>query len=75
MTSGNPSIVSKVAVGQKIRIYNRFGPAKDGYLVHVVAIVDDVMVVWKYFGKHKQWWHYGVEHIDIFKIWIDRGKP
>ena len=35
------------------------------YKIHIVAIVDDEMVVYKYYGRHKQWWHYEIER-DIF---------
>jgi len=31
------------------------------YKIHICAIVDEEMVVYKYYGKHKQWWHYEVE--------------
>ncbi len=41
--------------------YTRVGPGKP-YKAHVVAIVDGNMVVYKYYGRHKQWWHYEVEH-------------
>lgn len=30
------------------------------YLIHVLAIVDNNMIVIKWYGKHKQWWHYEV---------------
>jgi hypothetical protein len=26
-----------------------------------MEVVDGDMVVYKFFGRHKQWWHYGVE--------------
>lgn len=31
---------------------------KDGYLYHVLGIFDGEYVATKFFGKHKQWWHY-----------------
>ena len=31
------------------------------YKIHIVGLVDDVMIVFKYYGKHKQWWHYEVK--------------
>lgn len=34
---------------------------------HVVTVVDNNMVVYKWFGKHKQWWHYGVESASYLK--------
>jgi len=61
--------MKEIKVGDKHRIYYHFGSSPKGYLVHVVAIVDEDYVVYKYFGKHKQWWHYGIERIDIFNRW------
>ena len=44
------------------------------YKCHIVAIVDDVMIVYKWYGKHKQWWHYEVEHKKIIEIYIKQAK-
>lgn len=30
------------------------------YKAHIVAIVDKNYVVFKWYGRHKQWWHYEV---------------
>lgn len=30
------------------------------YKCHVLAIVDKDYVVYKWYGKHKQWWHYEI---------------
>lgn len=43
------------------------------YKIHICALVDE-MVVYKYFGRHKQWWHYGIEHNEILAIKIERAK-
>jgi uncharacterized protein YndB with AHSA1/START domain len=32
------------------------------YKCHILAIVDDDQIVYKWYGKHKQWWHYVVEY-------------
>lgn len=37
------------------------------YKIHVVAVVDDNQIVFKWYGKHKQWWHYEVRHADDLK--------
>lgn len=42
--------------------------------IHVLAVVDGNHVVYKWYGKHKQWWHYAVERDDILEIWIARAK-
>lgn len=31
------------------------------YKCHIVGIVDENMIVYKWYGRHKQWWHYSVE--------------
>ena len=48
-------------IGKKYPIYRKFGFGKP-YLIHVLAIVDDYYVVYKWYGRHKQWWHYGVDY-------------
>ena len=48
----------------------------DGYKYHVVAIVndgDEVLIVVKYFGKRRQWWHYEVW--DTFIYWVRIIEP
>ena len=35
------------------------------YKCHVLAVVDDNQVVFKWYGKHKQWWHY-----DVLSLWL-----
>ncbi len=32
------------------------------YKCHIVAIVDEEYIVYKWYGRRKQWWHYEVEH-------------
>ena len=42
---------------------------QDGYKCHVVAILDEEnhpQIVYKYYGNHKQWWHYFV--ISVFRF-------
>lgn len=63
----------KLKVGDRYRIKHVFGPHPQGYLVHIVAIVDEDYIVYKYYGRCKQYWHYGVKHIGVFKIWLDRS--
>jgi hypothetical protein len=61
-------------IGDKFRIKHQFGSDPKGYLIHIVAIVDKIKVVYKWYGHHKQWWHYGIEDAEIIKIWIERSK-
>lgn len=35
-----------------------------GYLFHILGIFDEEQVAVKYFGKHRQWWHY-----QFFDMW------
>ena len=43
------------------------------YKIHIVSIIDDNMVVYKWYGRHKQWWHYVVEIDSILEIKIERA--
>jgi len=45
------------------------GPGKP-YKAHIVAIVENDMVVFKWYGRHKQWWHYEVLHEEQIDFWI-----
>ena len=49
---------------------NKGLPGDKLYKCHVLAIVDEDMVVYKYFGRRKQWWHYEVEPIEICQLRI-----
>ena len=40
----------------------------DGYLYHVLGIFDDENVAVKYYGKHKQFWHY--EFMDSYFLYL-----
>jgi len=42
--------LKKLPIGTKFKYRN--------YLYHVLGIFDDYNVAVKYYGKHKQWWHY-----------------
>ena len=37
------------------------------YKAHIKAIVDGNYVVYKWFGKHRQWWHYDVDCFGDFQ--------
>ncbi len=43
------------------------------YKIHIIAVVDTDYIVYKYFGRHKQWWHYKVEHRDFVLLKIERA--
>jgi hypothetical protein len=42
------------------------------YRCHILAIVDEDYVVYKWYGKHKQWWHYEVERKDFLEMEIKK---
>lgn len=46
----------------------RYMKLHDNYLYHVRSVVDNNIVVVKYYGKHKQWWHYEIQ--SMYKIWL-----
>ena len=46
------------------------------YKYHIVKILnqeEEPQIVYKYYGKHKQWWHYEVESIFGFNDAVDIG--
>lgn len=50
----------KFEVGKTFKLRKGFGDRL--YKCHVLAIVDKDYIVYKWYGRHKQWWHYEVEH-------------
>ena len=53
--------------------YVKAGTGKP-YKAHVVAVVDEDMVVYRWYGRHKQWWHYKVESEDAIQAMITNIK-
>lgn len=52
-------------------------PTQEGmkiYKIHILAIVDECQIVFKWYGKHKQWWHYEVEDAEILEMKIESAK-
>jgi hypothetical protein len=49
-------------------------PNDKPYKCHVLAIVDEYMVVYKWYGRRKQWWHYEVEHKETIDFKIEHAK-
>ena len=46
------------------------------YKYHVVQIIDekpDPIIVYKYYGKYKQWWHYEIKRLYEFESYIKAG--
>jgi hypothetical protein len=43
---------------------------------HIVSIIDepqDKMIVYKFYGIHKQWWHYEIESKYVMDLSFDSG--
>lgn len=53
--------------GRKLRV--KFSWSRYLVKIHIVEVVDGEMVVYRYFGRHKQWWHYGVEDWERIKTY------
>lgn len=43
------------------------------YRIRVLAIVDDDQIVFKWYGRHKQWWHYEVCDAELLEIKCERA--
>ena len=41
---------------------------------HIVELIENDMIVYKYFGKHKQWWHYFVQSRSELEHYFKLGK-
>lgn len=42
--------------------------------IHIVEIIENDMIVYKFFGKHKQWWHYRINHLSELETYFEIGK-
>lgn len=42
--------------------------------IHVLAIIDQHYIVYKFFSRHKKWWIYRIEHIITLSGALDRAK-
>lgn len=58
----------KAGQAYKCRINNK------NYKIHIVAVVDINMVVYKFYGKHKQWWHYEIKRADDLEFYIELAE-
>lgn len=50
---------------------------RDGIKYHIVNILTDnyvQLIVYKFFGKNKRWWHYEIEEYEIFETKIKCGS-
>ena len=52
---------------------NRWNAMDGDFLYHILAIYEDEWVAVKYFGKHKQWWHYTFFPITYLFMLYERG--
>jgi hypothetical protein len=65
--------MSKFKVGDTFYLQKGL-PMDPLYKCHVIGIVEEYMVVYKWYGKRRQWWHYQIEEenhlqnlIEIYK--------
>jgi hypothetical protein len=58
--------------GRKLSV--QFSWSQYLHKIHILEVIDGEMVVYKYFGKHKQWWHYGVESWERIKFYYEQAK-
>jgi hypothetical protein len=52
----------------------RFSWSMDIYRIHVLEIVENDMIVYKYFGRRKQWWHYSIERRSSLEMYYKWAK-
>ncbi len=44
------------------------------YKCYVLAIVDKDQIVFRYYGRRKQYWHYDVKWIGMIEVYINTAK-
>ena len=60
-------------IGDTFYSYNKGIPGEK-YKCYICDIVDDDMIVYKWYGKRKQCWHYEVSHFGIIESEIKLNK-
>lgn len=63
--------LNKIQPKKKIRLVHN---NTNSDLLHILAIVDDDMVVVKKWGKHRQRWFYQVESLYYFWLYYENKK-
>lgn len=43
------------------------------YKIHILSVIDDNYIVFKWYGKFKQWWHYDILDAELLEIKINRA--
>ena len=65
-----------MGTGCRIKPGNKYhilvNPGKK-YKIHILAVIETDMIVYKYYGRYQQWWHYIIEHRNILEIKIQRS--
>ena len=51
----------------------------DTHKIHIVSVIDEdigmgTFIVYRLFGKYKQWWHYYIESASMVKLYIAFAK-
>lgn len=41
------------------------------YKIHILAIIDGDQIVYKWYGRHKQWWNYEIRLAQILAVQIE----
>lgn len=70
------SLEKLLVPGKKVRV--DYGPTNiNNELLHVRAIVDDAVVVTKFWVKHKKYWRYKCDSFNYYRLLYERGylKP
>ena len=52
----------------------QFAAGLHRYKIHILAIIEERQVVYRWYGKHKQWWHYEINNAWSLYQDIKRGR-
>lgn len=44
------------------------------YKIYILNIIDDKYVVYKWYGRYKQWWHYNITHMYTLEGYVELAK-
>jgi hypothetical protein len=54
--------------------HNQGGTGYKSYVVDIIKDGEKSLVIWKWYGKHKQWWHYKIENLWGFEHAFELGS-
>jgi hypothetical protein len=64
-------IEGRIKPGNKYRVLYRVSSSPKGNIIYILAVIDKIQIVFKYYNRTWRQWVYKIERIGIIKNWIN----